>query len=101
MEGGFRYILLPIVHEVDGEGAVEVLAEEGAVFKVYVVKEFHILEDYLHSLGLVIICKAVIFAAEDTEEALVNELRADGVGCGIHVPVEGRLVGEQKDRFYN
>ena len=77
------------------------LADGGAVLEVYVVKELHVLEDYLHSLGLVVVGKAVIFAAEDTEEALVNELRADGVGCGIHAPVEGRLVGEQNDRFYN
>ena len=93
--------MLPIVDEVDRKGAVEVLADRCAVLEVYVVKELHVLEDYLHSLGLVVVSQAVIFAAEDTEEALVNELRADGVGCGKHAPVEGRLVGEQKDRFYN
>jgi hypothetical protein len=100
-EGGFRYILLAIVDEVDGEGAVKVLAEEGAVLEVYVVKELHVLEDYLHSLGLVVVGKTVVFAAEDAEEALIDELGAQGVGCGIHFPVEGRLVREQKDRFYN
>lgn len=92
--------MLAIVDKVDKEDAVKVLAEEGAVFEVYVVKELHILEDYLYSLGLVVIRKAVIFAAEDAEEALINELGAKGVGCGIHFPVEGSLVREQKDRFY-
>jgi hypothetical protein len=86
--------LLTIVDEVDGEGAVKVLAQEGAVLEVYFVKEFHVLEDYLHSLGLVVVGKTVIFAAEDAEEALIDELGAEGVGCGIHVPVEGRLVRE-------
>jgi hypothetical protein len=101
VDGGFRYILLAIVDEVDGEGAVKVLAKVGAVLEVYVVKELHVLEDYLHSLGLVVVGKTVIFAAEDAEEALIDELGAEGVGCGINGPVEGRLVREQKDRFYN
>ena len=92
--------MLAIVDEVDGEGAVEVLAEGGGVLKVYVVKKLHILEDYLHSLRLVVVGKTVIFAAENTEEALINELGTDGVGCGIHGPVKGGLVREQKDRFY-
>lgn len=86
--------MLAKVDEVDGERAVKVLAEEGAVLEVYVVKELHILENYLHSLGLVVIRKAVIFAAEDAEEALINELGAKWVGCGVHFPVEGGLIRE-------
>jgi hypothetical protein len=72
-----------IVDEIDREMIVEKLTQCPAVFEAHIVKKFHVFENYFNSFGLVVIGKAMIFAAEDAEKALVNKLWAHGIWCGI------------------
>ena len=55
IQGLLRYILLMVIHEVDGKWVIEEFWESFCVLEIHIIKKLHILENYFNSFWFVII----------------------------------------------
>jgi hypothetical protein len=63
--------------------------------KVDTIEELHVLKEYFHSLGFVIITETMVLSTKHPEETFIDELRTDWVSIFVKSVIERGLFRNQ------